>query len=131
MPLCPRCGAAHHHDDEVCRECGKRLRDRPRVVADQTSLSFPTCIDGPVGCEGRPVKRQDGRLRCTAHHQAAAFRVKRIPAKEPLACVNGPDAGRGVVAMSGDGQLRCLHHQELLHQPKWRTVLRRWFRAGS
>jgi hypothetical protein len=103
----------------------------PRVVADQTSLSFPTCVDGPVGCEGRPVKRPDGRLRCTAHHVARPIKVKRIPEKTLLTCVDGPDACNGVVALSLDGQLRCLHHQELLHRPRWRSVVRRWFRAGS
>lgn len=126
MPLCPRCGASHLHNDEVCRECGKRLREQPRVVADQTSLSFPTCVDGPRDCEGPAVKRPDGRLRCSTHHLATQFTVRRIPDKTPLACIDGPDGCRGVVTLSEDDQLRCLHHQELANQPKWKSVVRRW-----
>lgn len=130
MPLCPRCGAAHLHDDEVCRECGKRLRERTRVVADQTSLHFPTCVDGPVGCEGPPAKRPDGRLRCSAHHEATKFRVKRIPDKTLLACIDGPDECSGVVSLHTDGQLRCEQHRATVDQPRWRAALKRWLRIG-
>jgi hypothetical protein len=127
MPLCPRCGAAQLHDDEVCRECGKRMNVRPRVAADQTSLSFPTCIDGPGGCEGPTVERPDGRLRCSAHHLSDHLTVQRIPDPIPLACIDGPAGCNGVVALRTDGQLRCVHHQDLLVQPGWRTTLKRWF----
>lgn len=129
MPLCPRCGAAHHRDDEVCKECGRRLRARAQVAADQTSLSFPTCADGPNGCEGPTVERIDGRLLCTAHHHASQLTVQRIPDPKPLACIDGSEACRGVVALHVNGQLRCLYHQELMDQPRWRAVLRRWFRS--
>lgn len=126
MPLCPRCGAAHLHDDEVCRECGKRLREQTRVVADQTSLYFPICVDGPVGCEGPAVKRQDGRIRCSTHHLNTQVTVRRIPDKTPLACIDGPDACRGVISLQLDGQLRCVDHQELMDRPTWKAVVRRW-----
>lgn len=127
MPLCPRCGAAHDRELEVCKECGKRLLDRPRVAADQTSLSFPTCVDGPAGCEGPPSEGPDGLLRCTAHHQASRLFVHRIPDPRPLACLDGPEECAGVVALRPDDQLRCEHHQELVEIPKWRTLLKRWF----
>jgi hypothetical protein len=127
MPLCPRCGAAHHRDAEACHECGKRLLARPQVAADQTSLTFPTCSDGPVGCEGPPKQRSDGRLQCSAHHLAAQLTVQRIPDPRPLACIDGPIECRGAVAPRADDQLRCDHHQELVEQPKWKAWLRRWF----
>ncbi len=127
MPLCPRCGAAHHRDDEVCPECGKRLLARPNVTANQTSLSFPTCVDGPDGCEGPPEERPDGCLRCSAHHLASQLVVQRIPDPEPLVCIDGPADCAGTVTPRDDGQLRCAHHQEPMDQPKWRGVLRRWF----
>ena len=127
MPLCPRCGAAHQHDDGVCRECGKRLLTRPQVAADQTSLSFPTCVDGPVGCEGPAVVRSDGRLRCSAHDLSDHLIVQRIPDPIPLACFDGPAECHGVITLRHDGQLRCAHHQAVMDQPKWRGLFKRWF----
>ncbi len=126
MPLCRRCGAANHQDLEVCKECGKRLLDRPRVTADQTSLSFPTCVDGPAGCEGRPSLGPDGQLRCTAHHLATKLSVRRIPHPKVLACLDGPMGCQGPVTPRNDDQLRCDRHQELARRPKWRALLNRW-----
>ena len=127
MPLCPRCGAGHHHDAEVCSECGKRLLARPEVAAGQASLTFPVCLDGPDGCEGPAVQRSDGLLRCSAHDLAAHLTVQRIPDPDPLACIDGPASCGGVVTMAQDGQLRCRHHRELTDQTRWRMVWRRWF----
>jgi len=126
MPLCPRCGAAHHRDDAVCKECGKRLSARPQVTADQTSLSFPTCVDGPDGCAGPPVQRPDGPLRCSAHQQNL-FTVQRLPDPVPLTCIDGPLECRGLVTPGGDGRARCGHHQELVDRPRWQAFLGRWF----
>ena len=130
MPLCPRCGAANHRDLEVCQECGKRLLDRPRVKADQTSLSFPTCVDGPAGCEGRLSLGPDGQLRCTAHHLATKLSVQRIPDRKVLACLDGPMDCQGPVSPRNDDQLRCDRHQELAGRPKWRALLNRWLRRN-
>lgn len=101
MPLCPRCGAAHQRELEVCRECGKRLLHRPRVAVDQTSLSFPTCIDGPDGCEGPPSEGPDGQLRCSAHHLAGRLRLS---------------------------DQRPQPHQEPADQPTRWAFLKRWFK---
>jgi hypothetical protein len=131
MPLCPRCGAAHRHDDEVCRECGKRLREKPRVAANQTSLSFPTCVDGPLDCEGPAVRRPDGRLRCSTHHLATRFKVKRIPDSTFMACNDGPEGCSGVVTLAEDGQLRCEGHRKPPAKAGWRSALRRWFGTTS
>ena len=125
MPLCPRCGAAHHHQDEVCRECGKRLRNASEI--EQEALEFPTCVDGPEGCEGPAIERPDGRLRCSAHHLNSHLTVQRIPDPTPLACADGPEGCHGPVTPRVDDQLRCDHHQELLELPRWRTLLKRWF----
>ena len=127
MPLCPRCGAANHRDLEVCKECGKRLLDRSQVAADQTSLSFPTCVDGPGGCEGPPSLGPDGELRCSAHHLATKLSVHRSPDPKVLACFDGPIGCRGPVTPRDDDQLRCDHHRELAEQPRWRGFLKRWF----
>ena len=127
MPLCPRCGAAHHRDAEICSECGKRLQARPHLAAYQPSLTFPTCIDGPDGCEGPAIGRSDGTLRCSAHRLRDHLTVQRIPDSKPLTCVDGPVACRGVVTLSDDGQLRCSHHRREPSNPGWRSALRRWF----
>ena len=127
MPLCPRCGAGHDREAVICAECGKRLQARPQVVAQQTSLTFPTCIDGPGGCEGPAVGRSDGQFRCTAHDVGDHLTVRRIPSPVPLTCVDGPVACSGLVTLSGDGQLRCSLHRREPDKPGWRSALRRWF----
>ena len=127
MPLCPRCGAALDREAESCPDCGKRLATHPHGAADQTSLDFPTCVDGPEGCEGPPLERTDGMLRCTAHDLSTRLVVQRIPDPRPLACVDGPDDCQGRVSPRIDDQLRCDHHQEVFEQPGWRTRLKRWF----
>jgi hypothetical protein len=131
MPLCPRCGAAHLRDAESCPECGKRLATYPRVGADQESLSFPTCVDGPDGCEGPPLERADGELRCTAHDLNTRLVVHRIPNSHPFACIDGPDGCEGRVSPRLDDQLRCDYHHGLLEKPGWRVRLRRWFRRSE
>jgi len=127
MPLCPRCGAAPQRDAEVCTECGKRLRAKPLLAADQVSLSFPTCADGPDGCEGPPIERPDGQLRCSAHQLASRPTVQRADPTH-AACTEGPVDCRGLITPGDDGRLRCAHHQQPAEQPKRRSVWRRWFR---
>ena len=127
MPLCPRCGAAHQREAETCPECGKRLAHHPQVAAEQASLNFPACIDGPDGCEGPPVERADGQFRCTSHDLRTRLIVRRVPDPQPLACVDGPEDCSGAVSPRIDDQLRCDRHQELLEQPTWRERLKRWF----
>ena len=94
---------------------------------EQEALEFPTCVDGPEGCEGPAVERPDGRLRCSAHHLNSHLTVQRIPDPTPLACADGPEGCHGPVTPRVDDQLRCDHHQESMELPRWRTLLKRWF----
>jgi hypothetical protein len=127
MPLCPRCGAAYGREAETCPDCGKRLTAHSRVDADQASLSFPTCVDGPDGCEGPPFERADGHLRCTAHDLKTRLVEHRMPDSRQLTCVDGPDGCLGTVSPRIDDQLRCDEHQARLDQPRWKVALKRWF----